>query len=78
MAQTPKRPRDANQLAKAIVDLAIGDAHAEPAPSPQHSRAGAAGGRARAERLSADRREQIAKEAASRRWARTAAPSEED
>lgn len=77
MTDKPKRPRDPNQLAKAIADLATGSVQ-EPKPSKQHVRAGSIGGRVRSERLSAERREQIAKIAASRRWAKTAAPSEED
>lgn len=77
MTQRPKRPRDTNQLAKHIVDLATGDAH-ESKASERHVHAGGLGGKARADKLSAERREQIAKKAANRRWAKAAAPSEGD
>ena len=30
MTGTPKRPRDTNQLAKAIIDIAAGEAEPEP------------------------------------------------
>jgi hypothetical protein len=76
MTGRPKRPRDANKLAKQIVDLATGNAQ-EPKPSPQHVHAGSIGGRVRSERLSAERREQIAKGAVNRRWGKNVAPSEE-
>lgn len=80
MTDEPKRPRDPNQLAKMVADLATGAAvdKLPPSPSAQHARAGAMGGHVRSDRLSAERRAQIAKDAATRRWAKTAAPSEED
>ena len=68
---TPKRPRDANQLAKSIVDIATGEA-AEPIElSPtkaKASKAGASGGPARAKALSPERRAEIASIAAQARW----------
>jgi len=66
MAKTPKRPRDPNQLARLIVDLATGDQR-EDAPPPvneQKSAAGRLGGAARAALLSDDRRADIARSAA--------------
>ena len=74
MAKTPKRPRDANQLAKYVVDLATGTA-SEPVPPKKNeaavalSKLGASkGGRARAKSLTAKRRREIAAAAAAKRW----------
>ncbi len=70
MAQTPKRPRDPNQLAKFIVDTVT----SEEAPASATVQAtpgrlgGLKGGPARANRLSPERRTQIAAKAASARW----------
>lgn len=72
----PKRPRDVNQLAKLIVDISTGNAPPEP-PSTKNPAAvalgklgGAKGGKARAAKLSAKRRKEIAKKAAAKRWAK--------
>ena len=75
-----KRPRDANQLAKSIVDIATGEAEdREPTPEEQGKdpaavslgrRGGLKGGKARAKSLSAKRRADIAKAAAKARWER--------
>lgn len=78
MTDRPKRPRDANQLAKSIVDLATGEAEEDAPADRSKARAGSLGGAARASRLSAEQRSAIARKAASRRWAAKAAPSEED
>ena len=76
---TQKRPRDLNQLAKSIVDDATGDApnQAETLPPEKNPAAvelgrmgGLKGGKARAAKLSAERRSEIAREAASARWQR--------
>jgi hypothetical protein len=72
-----KRPRDANRLAKLVVDLATGNAEEppqEPAKNP-HAVAlgrlgGLKGGKARAAKLSAKKRKEIAKKAAAARWRR--------
>jgi hypothetical protein len=67
-------PRDPNQLAKYLVDVTTGDAEKiEPAkknPAAQAlSRLGASkGGQARAQKLSAKKRKQIAKKGAEKRW----------
>lgn len=78
MAKKPTRPRDANQLAKSIVDIATGEAKEEQVdPATDQLRAAAAalgrrgglkGGKARAKKLSAKRRSEIAKKAAQSRW----------
>lgn len=74
----PKRPRDANQLAKAIVDLTTGDAEEKPDDSGKDPAAvalgrkgGLKGGKARAAALTAKKRTEIAKKAASARWSKT-------
>lgn len=68
MTKPPKRPRDPNQLAKHIVDIATGEA-AEPQPkSEARARAGTEGAKARAQKLSADERKRIAQKAAEARW----------
>lgn len=66
----PKRPRDPNQLAKLIVDIAGGeDEPAEKTPTEQRaSKAGAVGGPARAKSLSPEERSRIAAIAAQARW----------
>lgn len=68
----PKRPRDPNQLAKAILDIAIGDVEdhvSEKKRSPDKRREGGLkGGPARAKELSTEKRSEIAKRAAIRRW----------
>ena len=66
----PKRPRDPNQLAKLIVDIATGEAeNTKPAaPHPDRRKGGLKGGKARAKALSARKRRGIAKKAAKARW----------
>ncbi len=73
MIKRPKRPRDPNQLAKLIVDLATGEkteAKPEPpTPAQEFARSGGlVGGRARASALTPERRAEIAKKAAAKRW----------
>lgn len=71
MPKTPKRPRDANQLAKLMVDIAAGEADDSPALAP----AGSAGGKSRAVALPKARRVEIAKKGAAARWSKQAEPS---
>jgi hypothetical protein len=68
-------PRDPNQLAKMIVDMATGNAPVEPAGPVKNPAAvalgklgGPKGGKARAKALSPARRKAIAKNAARSRW----------
>ena len=65
-----KRPRDVNQLAKSIVDEATGtmESNKNLAAVALGRLGGLKGGKARAEKLSARRRSQIAKKAALARW----------
>lgn len=73
-SRRPKRPRDPAQLAKFIVDVATGQVEdREPTPEEQGKdpaavEAGRRGGTIRAERLSAERRRQVALKAAGARW----------
>jgi hypothetical protein len=75
----PKRPRDLNQWAKRMVDIATGDiedsnqiAAADPNKDPAAvslgRKGGLKGGIARAESLSSSERKRIAQEAARKRW----------
>lgn len=72
----PKHPRDPKRRAKLTVDIATGEVKDD---SPDRSKnphavalgrmGGLKGGRARAERLSPERRSEIARTAAQARWA---------
>jgi hypothetical protein len=70
----PKRPRDLNQWAKRMVDIATGAvSDREPTPEergvdPAASAMGRKGGPARAVSLTPERRTEIAKKAAAKRW----------
>jgi hypothetical protein len=70
----PKRPRDPNQLAKAIIDIATGQKpDRDPTPEEQGKdpaavALGKKGGRARADSMTAEKRSAIAKKAAKSRW----------
>lgn len=69
MTDKPKRPRDANQLAKLIVDVATGEVDdLAPKKAEGQRKGGLAGGKARAKALSAEERREIAKKAAAARW----------
>ena len=70
MTKTPKRPRDVNQLAKFVIDVATAD-EMPMADSPKVARAkkaGSAGGPARAASLSPRKRSEIARIASEARW----------
>lgn len=66
----PKRPRDPNQLAKVVIDIATGnrDDTVPEKPNEFAKKGGLKGGIARANSLSAERRKQIARLAATARW----------
>ena len=76
MAKKPKRPRDTNQLAKFITDLATGeiedktDDGKNPAAVALGRMGGLKGGKARAESLTKKERAEIARKAAQARWKR--------
>jgi len=73
MTKTPKRPRDPNQLAKFIVDVASGEVEdrSKKATVKRASKAGQSGGPARALALSPEDRSEIARAAAAARWKKT-------
>jgi hypothetical protein len=69
-----RRPRDPNQLGKLIVDISVGEVE-DRVPTPEEEGKSAAavemgrkGGRKRAESMSPERRAEIAREAAAKRW----------
>lgn len=71
----PKRPKDTNQLAKNVVDLATGEAQEAQANNGKNPAAvelgrlgGLKGGKARAKKLSKKRLREIAKTGANARW----------
>ena len=71
----PKRPRDVSQRAKLIVDIATGEVEDERPDEGKNPHAvalgrlgGQKGGKARAARLSPERRREIAQKAAAARW----------
>jgi hypothetical protein len=69
-----KRPRDTNQLAKLMVDILTGDVEdrertpEERGVDPAASAMGKKGGPARAASMTPERRKEIAKKAATKRW----------
>lgn len=69
----PKRPRDASQLAKLMVDIATGEKAGEELTPTQEraSKGGQKGGKARARALSPAERSEIASIAAQARWKKT-------
>ena len=76
MAKKAKLPVDTNKRAKSIVDLATGESEGtdhstegkNPAAVALGRLGGLKGGKARAESLTAKKRSEIAKKAASARW----------
>lgn len=72
----PKRPRDPNERAKLIVDIATGESDEPKAPPSKDpaavalgQRGASKGGTERAKRLTPARRSEIARRAAETRWA---------
>jgi len=73
----PRRPKDQNQLAKLLVDQLTGSTEKTPKDKPAKNPAAVAlgrlgglkGGKARAAKLSAKKRKEIAQKAAKSRWA---------
>ncbi|PYS47718.1 MAG: histone H1 [Acidobacteria bacterium] len=71
-----KRTRDENALAKSVVDSILDELEQEPKPIKEKDpravkrgrQGGSKGGKARAEKLSAEKRKEIAKKAAHTRW----------
>lgn len=76
MTTKPKRPRDTNQLAHLIAAIATGEVEEpktddgkDPAAVALGRKGGLKGGAARAKKLTAEQRSEIAKKAAKARWA---------
>jgi hypothetical protein len=76
-----KRPRDPNQLAKLMIDIATGQVEDKRDPRPGDSakdpaavslgrRGGLKGGKARAAAMTPERRAEIARRAATARWSK--------
>ncbi len=63
-----KPPRDQNQLAKYVVDLATGEIAPPPKKAEAQRKGGLKGGKARANKLSTTERQEIARKAAAVRW----------
>jgi hypothetical protein len=70
-----KRPRDPNELAKLVVDIATGevedapeDTGKDPAAVALGRRGGLRGGKARAAKMTAEQRSESARRAAQARW----------
>lgn len=76
MTDKPKRPRDANQLAKFIVDTATGSNVEVKADFSGQVEGGKAGGRARSVALSNQEKRSIARKAAKARWRKDQAAQE--
>jgi hypothetical protein len=77
-----KRPRDFNQAAKLVIDIATGQVEDRP-PTPEEqgkdpaaAALGRKGGTARAEKLSKAERRAAAKKAAKARWSKLSDPVE--
>ena len=66
--QGQRRPADAIGAAVMVARLAIGEISEELKTSSGKSRSGRAGGKSRAQNLSAERRSEIARKAAAVRW----------
>jgi hypothetical protein len=69
----PKRPRDPNQLAKQIVDIVTGEVEDTVSDTKKTAKrkgrsGGLKGGKARAQNLTPEQRQDIAKLAARARW----------
>jgi len=77
MSKPPKRPRDPNQLAKFIVDVATGEGMAiapeedkDPKAVARGRAGGVLGGRVRAMQMTKEERAEAARLAAQARWKR--------
>jgi hypothetical protein len=74
MSDHRKRPRDPSQLAKLIVDIAAGEVEDRP-PTPEEQgkdpaavAMGKKGGAARAAKITSEKKSEIARKGAAKRW----------
>ena len=78
MSKRPTRPKDSNQLAKLMVEIATGEVSDSPAKDDARDpeavvlgrKGGLKGGAARAKALTPEQRAEIARTAAAARWKR--------
>lgn len=63
-----KRPADINELAKLMTGIATGEIPDTPSSAPNRARGGKVEGPARADKLTKERRAEIARKAAKARW----------
>lgn len=63
-----KRPADTNSAAVMVGRIATGEVEDKPSAAPGRAASGKAGGKARAEALSPERRQEIGKTGAKMRW----------
>jgi hypothetical protein len=77
MPDRSRRPRDSNQLAKLITDIATGEVEDTPVDDGKNPAAvelgrkgGLKGGKARAESMTPEQRTEAARKAAQARWSR--------
>lgn len=63
-----QRPADTNSCAVMVARIATGEIEDTRSAAPGRRRSGAAGGRARAEKLGTEERREIAEKAAAARW----------
>lgn len=75
MPKHPRRPKDPNELARLIVDIATGETEDKNPLEGKNAAAvevgrkgGLKGGKARAAKLTPEQRAEIAKKAAAKRW----------
>ena len=68
-----RRPNDTNQLAHKVIGIATGEEE-DALPDEGARRGGLAGGASRGQKLSPERRAEIAKKAARARWEKTQSP----
>ena len=71
MARRTKKPADVNRMAHAIIDQATSEEEPESQQVAAGRLGGLKGGEARAKKLSAKRRKEIAKKAADARWGKS-------
>jgi hypothetical protein len=66
--QGQKRPADVIGAAVMVAKIATGEIEDTPSPAPKRAKGGKVGGRARADRLTPEQRQEIARKAAKTRW----------
>ena len=63
-----KRPADVIGAAILVGRIATGDAEDKPSKAPNRAKGGRIGGKARSERLTSEKKSEIARRAANKRW----------